>query len=81
MLSEDQLSEVRSFFESPTGQAMFATMETAIIAEWINASSAEHREECWRMFQALGRLHGTLRDAPAMKRLSERAQERRAVRT
>jgi len=77
LLSEEQIEEVRTFFESEAGKAMFATLEASCLATWINASDTTAREECWHMFQVIGQLQSVLRDAPAMKRLSQRAQERR----
>ena len=77
MLSDEQLEEVRFFFESDAGKAMFAMLEASCMAEWISASDTAVREECWQRFQVISRLQSVLRDAPAMKRLSQRAQERR----
>jgi len=79
MLSDEQIEEVRTFFASEAARAMFQTLEASCIAEWINGEDTNAREETWRMLQAVVRLLNVLRDAPAMKRLTQRAQERRSV--
>jgi hypothetical protein len=80
VLSDDQIEEVRAFMTSPTGEVVFQQVQATYIAQWMGAGSTNEREECWRMLQATVALHTMLRDAEAMKRLTQRAQERRDLR-
>jgi len=80
-LSAEQIQEVRQFFESPTADLLFQHLETGLISDWINGQEVVDREECWCGLQAVLRLKFMLRDAAAMKRLTERAQERRIYAT
>jgi hypothetical protein len=81
MLNDDQIEEVRAFINSPTGEAVFQQMQASTIAQWMCAETPDGREECWRMLQAILALQNTLRDAEAMKRLTQRTQERRVYGT
>jgi hypothetical protein len=62
------------------GQAadlLFTNLENGVISDWVNSGDSTAREELWRLLQVILQLKVTLRDAAAMKRLTERAQERR----
>jgi hypothetical protein len=82
MLDDEQIERIRSFFESPTGTAMFEQLKASVIAEWMCSAPPELqlREDSFHMLQAILRLEATLRDAPAMKRMTQRNQERRVER-
>ena len=80
-LSDDQLEEVRVFFDSDAAAALFTLLEGGCLADWIAATDTDQREECWRRFQTITQLKVSLRDATAMKRLTERAQGARVYRT
>jgi hypothetical protein len=73
-LSDDELQYIKEFFQSPTGTALFETMQAGLIARWINTQDFTSRELIWGDLQAVLRLQVTLRDAPAMKRLTQRSQ-------
>jgi hypothetical protein len=77
MLNEEQLEEVRQFMTSPTAELVFQQLQAGTVVDWILAKDLVDRERCWVDLQALLRLQNTLRDATAMKRLDQRAQERR----
>lgn len=79
MLSDDQIEEVRAFFTSPTGIAVFQQLQATQVASWMTSHDTKEREECWRLLQAVLQLEAALRDAEAMKKLTQRTQDRRAV--
>jgi hypothetical protein len=81
VLNDEQLDEIRTFCESPTAMVLFALLRGGVIADWTTAKSTLDREDSWRMYQAIERLEAMLRDAPAMKRLNEKAQAGRVYRS
>lgn len=76
MLNEEQLEEIRQFFSGPTGEALFAQLQAGVVAEWMGVQDLAERERCWSDLQAVNRLQATLRDATAMKRLTQRSVRR-----
>jgi len=76
-LDGEQIEYVREFFSSQTAELLFGQLEGGVINDWANCQDANERENLWRMLQAILLLKFSLRDAAAMKRLTERAQERR----
>ena len=77
ILSDEQVETVRRFFMSEAADVLFQHLEQGLVTNWINSQAIEEREECWRTLQALLQLKFSLRDAAAMKTLTQRAQERR----
>jgi hypothetical protein len=73
-LSDDELQYIREFFQSPTAEALFAEMQDGLVNDWINTQDLTSRELIWSDLQALLRLKVSLRDAPAMKRLTQHTQ-------
>jgi len=80
-LTAEQIEIVREFFTSEVADQLFQAMEHGLIGDWINATEIEDREHAWHMVQAVLQLKFSLRDAAAMKKLTERAQERRVYQT
>jgi hypothetical protein len=80
-LNPDQLEEIRRFIASEAAELLFTQLEAGVIADWINCPDPVDREGHWRELQAILRLKSSLRDSAAMKRLTERAQERRVYQT
>jgi hypothetical protein len=80
-LSDEHIERVEKFFESDAAEALWTQLEAGVIADWINATEAVDREDLWRRLQVILQLKIFLRDSAAMKRLSERAQERRVFQT
>lgn len=76
-LSGEQLEEIRTFMLSEAAELLFTTMEHGVISDWINCADAANRDECWRTLQSILHLKFSLRDAAAMKKLTDRNQERR----
>jgi len=76
-LDGEQIEFIREFFTSPVAEQLFAQLEGGVVNDWVNCQDAAEREHLWRMLQVILLLKFTLRDAAAMKRLTERAQERR----
>jgi hypothetical protein len=74
MLNDEQIEEIRQFCGSPTCVLLFDGIEASIMAKWIIAKTPADREECWQELQACLRLQAALRDAGAMKRLTQRSQ-------
>jgi hypothetical protein len=82
MLDDEQIERIRSFFASPTGIVLFEQLKASVIAEWMCSEPPELqlREDSFHTLQAILRLEAMLRDAPAMKRMTQRVQERRDLR-
>lgn len=78
-LSDEQLEQVREFFTSAAATLLWQQMEAGVMSEWILAEIPDDREKCWFKLQALLVLQATLRDATAMKRMTERAQAGRTT--
>ena len=76
-LSAEHLETIREFMLSEAAELVFGMMEAGIINDWVNCHDPAERETCWRNLQAVLLLKFYLRDAAAMKRLTERTQERR----
>ena len=73
MLTEDQLREIRDFYNSAAGQAVFNELETGLMQDWSTTTDLASREQLWNDMQALRRLQAGLRDATANMRLTQRA--------
>jgi len=80
-LSDEQLEQIREFMLLDAAEILFTQMEAGVMADWITSDDPVQREDCWRRLQAILQFKNTLRDAAAMKRLTERAQERRVYQT
>jgi hypothetical protein len=80
-LSAEQLEQIREFMVGDAAEALFTQIEAGTIADWIICGDPVDRETCWRNLQAILRLKNSLRDAAAMKKLTERSQERRVFQT
>jgi len=76
-LSAEQLEEIRTFMLSEAAELLFTQMEAGVIADWIGATAPSDREDHWMRLQMILRLKAYLRDAAAMKKLTDRNQERR----
>jgi hypothetical protein len=77
MLNEEQIEEVRQFFSSPTAVLIFQQLEQNLATDWMTTSDLAGREQLWQEGQAMARLFAVLRDASAMKKLTQRNQDRR----
>jgi hypothetical protein len=80
-LSDEQLEQIREFMVSAAAELLFTQIESGVMADWITCDDPVGRDNCWRSLQAILQLKNSLRDAAAMKRLTERAQERRTFAT
>jgi hypothetical protein len=80
-LSSEQIEEIRAFCLSPAAELLFEQLESGAVADWINCPEPVGRETHWHIVQAILRLKAQLRDSAAMKRLSDRIQERRTYAT
>ena len=77
VLNAEQIEQIREFMHSEAADLLFTSLESGAVSDWINCTEPVGREECWRSLQAILQLKFALRDSAAMKRLTERAQERR----
>jgi len=77
MLTDEQVFEVNQFFNGEAWAVLFARIQSHCIHGWLDSSSTEEREERWREMQAVMTLHAALRDAPGIKELDQRNQQRR----
>ena len=73
-ISEEQLREIHNFYSSAASQALFDEMEAGLMRDWSITTDLVSREQLWTDMQALRRLQVGLRDATAMKRMTQRAQ-------
>jgi len=73
MLTEDQLREIRDFYNSAAGQAVFNELETGLMQDWSTTTDLASREHLWQQLQALRALQAGLRDATANMSLTQRA--------
>ena len=80
-LSAEHIEEIRSFMAGDAAEILFTQIEAGVMADWITCDDPVGRDNCWRSLQAILHLKNSLRDAAAMKRLTERAQERRVYQT
>jgi len=79
-LTAEQIEVVRKFYTSEAAEALFTTMEHNLITDWINQPDSGEREKLWHQVQAVLELKFSLRDAAAMKKLTERDQKLREQR-
>jgi len=77
MLTDEQVYEVNQFFNGDAWAVLFARIQSHCIHHWLQSNDPEDREECWRQMQAVMTLHETLKNAPGIKELDQRAQARR----
>ena len=75
-LTEEQLKEIRDFYNGAASQALFEELESGLMTDWATTTDLASREQLWQDVQALRRLQAGLRDATAMKRMTRRNQER-----
>ena len=80
-LSDEQLEQIREFMQLDAAEILFTQMEAGVKDDWEACDQPAGREDCWLRLQAILQLKYFLRDAAAMKRLTERAQERRVYQT
>jgi len=78
-LTEEDIHTVRDFFTSGAAERLFTAMEHGIMTDWVNADNPVLREECWHRLQSILQLKFELRDAAAMKKLTERSVQGRRV--
>ena len=77
MLTDEQVFEVNEFFNGEAWRMLFAKIQSHCIHKWLQSKDPEDREECWRQMQAVMTLHEALQDAPGLKELDLRNQQRR----
>ena len=77
MLSDEQVYEVNEFFNGEAWTLLFAKIQSDCIHKWLQSNDPEDREECWRRMQTVMTLHETLKNAPGIKELDLRNQQRR----
>ena len=75
-LTEDQLKEIREFYNGAASQALFEEMEAGLMKDWATTIDLASREQLWNKVQALRHLQTELRDATGKRRMTQRAQER-----
>jgi len=80
-LTDQQIEQCLDFFRSDTASVLFQQIEAGTMADWLTCETPVGREAHWHEMQAILRLQASLRDAAAMKRLTERAQAQRAATT
>ena len=72
MLTEEQLKEVRDFYNGAAGQAVFEELEAGLMQDWSTTSDLASRENLWQQLQALRALQSKLQNATANTRLTQR---------
>lgn len=78
MPTEEQLKEIHEFYNGDASKTLFLFMEAMLMQDWSTTTDLASREDLWQQVRALRALQASLRDATAMKRLTQRAQERGA---
>lgn len=77
LLSEEQLAEVRLFFEG-TGKTFFDHLTAGIVSAWMAETDAAAREHLWQRLQAVQHLEAAIRDSHAVNEMNRRMKERQS---
>jgi len=77
MLTDDQIFEINEFYRGDAWRAVGKHLESLFFQQWTHSADPVEREELWRRMQALRTLQAALSDAPRLKQMDQRNQERR----